>query len=221
MSAYRAVIFDLDGTLLDSLADIADSLNKVLAEMGLPTHSRDAYRYMVGAGMETLVQRALPPSRQDQATETRALAAMRREYERNWCRQTRPYPEIPDLLAALKQRGIAMAVLSNKPEDFTRKSVAALLEPEYFRVVRGARPDTPKKPDPAGALALAAQLALPVEDFLYVGDSGIDMQTARAAGMFAVGVLWGFRSKAELAESGAAALIGRPLELLELLEEIR
>lgn len=217
MPEYRAVIFDLDGTLLDTLADIADSMNNVLAAMGLRTHPRDEYRYFVGSGMENLVRRALPPEKLDEATVSRALTAMRREYQNNWRRQTRPYDEIPELLTALAGRRLSLTVLSNKPDDFTKKCVHALLDASLFQALRGAGPQTPRKPDPAGALALADQLALPPEHILYAGDSGIDMQTAKSAGMFAVGVLWGVRFAEELRENGADALISRPLELLNLL----
>lgn len=216
MPEYRAVIFDLDGTLLDSLADIADSMNLVLAAMNLPTHPRESYRYFVGSGMETLVRRALPADRRDQARAAEAVDAMRQEYQRRWHRQTRPYAEIPELLTALAQRRVKLAILSNKPDDFTQMSVAALLQAGLFQQIRGAGPDTPRKPDPTGALALADQLALPPEQILYVGDSGIDMQTAKSAGMFAVGALWGFRDARELQENGADALIARPLELLKM-----
>lgn len=220
MSRTRAVIFDLDGTLLDSLADIADAMNRVLAAFGLPEHPRDAYRYFVGEGLATLVARALPPQEREQPViREQVLAAMRREYGRSWREQTRPYPHIPELLSSLQEQEIELAVLSNKPEEFTRQAVAELLAPHRFAVVRGARPDTPRKPDPAGALALVAQLALPLADLLYVGDSGIDMETAKRAGIFAVGVLWGFRPAGELRAHGADALISHPLELLALLHQ--
>ncbi len=211
MSQTRAIIFDLDGTLLDSLADIADSMNRVLAALGLPEHPHEAYRYFVGEGMATLVARALPPEQREQPTiREQALTAMRREYGRNWRNQTRPYPQIPELLTALNRQGVTLTVLSNKPQEFTDQAVADLLAPHQFAAVRGARADTPQKPDPTGALALVAQLALPVTDLLYVGDSGIDMETAKRAGIFAIGVLWGFRPAEELRDHGADALISHP-----------
>ncbi|MFH7319361.1 HAD family hydrolase [Desulfurivibrio sp. D14AmB] len=218
MPRARAIMFDLDGTLLDSLADIADAMNRVLAGLKLPEHPRQAYRFMVGEGMPTLVSRALEPLR-DQKTEKVALAAMREEYGRSWRDQTRPYPQIPQLLTTLNRREIPLTILSNKPDDFTRQAVEELLAPHRFALVRGARPDTPRKPDPGGALALAKELNLPPAEFIYVGDSGIDMQTAKRAGMFAVGVLWGFRPAEELRQNGADALIDTPSQLLEILGE--
>ncbi|HET97600.1 MAG TPA: HAD family hydrolase [Desulfurivibrio alkaliphilus] len=219
MPQARAIIFDLDGTLLDSLADIADAMNRVLAGLKLPEHPRQAYRYMVGEGIATLVNRALPPTRRDAETQETALAAMREEYGRNWRKQTLPYPRIPALLTTLNRRGITMAVLSNKPDEFTQQAVRELLAPHRFAIVRGARADTPRKPDPAGALALAEELNLPPAEFLFVGDSGIDMQTAKRSGMFAIGVLWGFRPAEELRQNGADALISTPPQLLEFLDE--
>lgn len=212
---FRAIIFDLDGTLLDSLADLADSMNCVLEAAGLPTHNVEAYKRFVGDGMENLVRRALPHDRQDEAD--RALAAMRAEYGRRWRDKTRPYPGIPELLDALQERSLRLAILSNKPDDFTRLIVARLLPHWRIDAVMGLRPGWPRKPDPAGALAIARDLGLPPAAFLYVGDTDTDMRTAKAAGMFAVGVLWGFRTKEELCAHGAAALIEHPLELLELL----
>ncbi len=218
MNKRQAVIFDLDGTLLDSLADIAAAMNRVLAARDLPQHPQAAYRFMVGEGMATLVERALPPERRDPASRQAALDAMRADYGRNWHRRTRPYPKIPELLTALTTRDLILTILSNKPEEFTIQAARKLLPAHPFAIVRGARPDTPRKPDPAGALAIAEQLSLPPEAFLYVGDSGIDMRTAKGAGMFAVGILWGFRPSEELEADGADVLIANPLELLELLK---
>lgn len=214
----QAVLFDLDGTLIDSLTDLAESMNSVLGEMGYPTHPREAYRYFVGDGMETLVRRTLPPERRDEAMVAKGLAAMRTAYADRRHQATRPYPGIPELLDALTARQLPMIILSNKPDDFTREAAASLLGRWSFRAVRGVRPETPKKPEPAGALALAAELAIPPAAFLYLGDTSIDMLTANRAGMFPVGVLWGFRTAEELRESGAGALISTPLDLLPLID---
>jgi phosphoglycolate phosphatase len=211
---FQSVLFDLDGTLLDSLADLANSMNTVLARFGLPRHPQAAYRYFVGDGMETLARRVLPPEQLDDATVQRTMAAMREEYAGRWAEQTRPYPGIPELLDGLTGRGIGMAILSNKPDDFTREVVAALLARWRFDVVQGVRQDGIKKPDPAGALAIAQKLHVAPASVLYLGDTNTDMLTASRAGMYAVGVLWGFRTADELKKNGARAMIARPQDLL-------
>ena len=214
---YTHILFDLDGTLLDSLDDLADSMNAVLDRLGLPTHPTAAYRYFVGDGMETLARRVLPAAQVEAAVVALVVAAMRDEYASRWAVNTRPYDGIPAMLDGLAERGIGMAILSNKPDDFTNKVVASLLGKWQFLAVRGVLPGGPKKPDPEGALALAGQLGIPTRQFLYLGDTNTDMLTATRAGMFAVGALWGFRTGEELKKNGAKALIARPHELLDLL----
>lgn len=215
----QAVIFDLDGTLLNSLEDLADAMNAVLGAATLPGHPLDAYRYFVGEGIETLVRRALPENHRDEAAVARFVAAMAAEYDRRCLVKTRPYPGVPALLDALTARGVPMAVLSNKPHGPTVEMVAALLGSWTFAAVLGARPGVPKKPDPAGARELAGLLGLPAAAIVYVGDTATDMATAAAAGMFGVGVLWGFRTAEELRAAGARALVGEPRELLVLVAE--
>jgi phosphoglycolate phosphatase len=214
---YRAVVFDLDGTLLDTLADIAGAMNRVLRRLGLPEHPVAAYKYWVGEGISVLVERVLPADRADAATRAACAAAMRAEYGAHWAVASSPYPEIPALLDALTARGMALAVLSNKPDDLARRCVAHYLPRWPFAVVMGEEPRRPRKPDPAGALEIARQLAIPPRECIYLGDTGTDMQTAVAAGMYPVGALWGFREAAELRAAGAAVLIARPPELLRLL----
>jgi phosphoglycolate phosphatase len=210
----RAVLFDLDGTLVDSLEDIADSMNAVLARLGVPEHPVDAYRYFVGEGMEMLVRRALPDGRDDDTTLTSALLAVRAEYAKRSVRKTRPYPGIPELLDTLAGREIPVAVLSNKPHAPTLDLVGRLLGSWSFAAVLGAGPDRPRKPDPAGAFEIAGELGIAPTEWFYLGDTATDMQTARAAGMGAVGVLWGFRTADELTAAGAELLLPHPLDLL-------
>lgn len=214
---YQAVLFDLDGTLLDTLADLGNAMNRVLAAQGLPGHPLEAYRYFVGEGARLLVTRSLPENRRDAATIAACLAAFQADYDQNWQVETKPYPGIPEMLDALTARGLKLAVLSNKPHDFTRRCVHELLPRWTFNPVFGLRETVPRKPDPAGALEIAACLNIPPANFLYLGDTAIDMQTARAAGMFPVGALWGFRSAEELAESGAEVLLEEPVGLLGVL----
>ncbi len=216
---FKAVIFDLDGTLLNTLEDLAHSMNSVLQRFGFPSHPLHAYRYFVGDGMETLVRRTLPSDRREEEnTVATCLAAMRQEYGLRWKELTEPYPGIPQLLDALTEHRMPRAVLSNKPDDFTRQMVEALLSRWTFHPVFGERPGVARKPDPAGALEIARLLGFPPAEFLYLGDTNTDMQTARAAGMHAVGVLWGFRGREELTAYGAETLLEHPMDLLNLLD---
>ena len=211
---HRAIVFDLDGTLLDTLEDLADSMNAVLAAAGCPTHPVAAYRHFVGDGIRTLVRRACPAG---SAALADGVEALRAEYGRRWRAKTKPYPGVDRLLDALAARELPFAILSNKPDDFTRLTTEALLGRWRFAAVWGVRPDVPPKPDPTGALALAAALGVSPAEILYVGDTNTDMETAVAAGMDPVGALWGFRDAAELTASGARVLVARPEDVLALL----
>jgi phosphoglycolate phosphatase len=214
---YRAVVFDFDGTLLDTLRDLAESVNIVLSRSGFPEHPLEDYRHFVGEGIEELARRVLPEGHRDEATVTRTLTDVREEYRQRWPNHTRPYEGIPELLDALTARRVKMAIVTNKPDDSTRTMAARLLPRWEFDVIVGATSELPRKPDPKGALKAARRLRLSPGAILYVGDSDIDMKTANAAGMYAVGVLWGFRTADELMKNGAKVLIRKPLELLELL----
>ena len=211
---YKAVLFDLDGTLLNTLEDLADATNAALAELGLPGHPLEAYKQFVGDGMENLVRRAMRQERLDDALLARGIELTRHEYAGRWAEKARPYPGIPDLLDGLSRRGIPMAVFSNKPDEFTRLCVTRLLPGWHFAVVQGATPDLPLKPDPHGAWAVADRMGVAPGEILYLGDTNTDMQTAVAAGMFPVGALWGFRTADELLAAGAAALAASPAEVL-------
>jgi len=213
----KAVLFDLDGTLLDTLTDLADSMNAVLAELGLPGHPHDAYRYFVGDGLEILARRVLPEGSRTEPLIQRCAEGMRAKYQDHWADKSEPYQGIPELLNSLASRDLRLNILSNKPDDFTRLMVNHFLPNWRWDQVRGARPDTPKKPNPSAALAVAGQLGLAPHQFLYLGDTNTDMRTATAAGMYPVGVLWGFRTQTELEESGAQTVLHHPLDLLKLL----
>ncbi|MFH0941780.1 MAG: HAD family hydrolase [Chloroflexota bacterium] len=215
--AYRALLFDLDGTLLDTLRDIADSVNRALTSLGFPQHELDAYRYFVGEGVEALATRALPENRRDQITVSKLTARIDEEYSLRWANNSRPYRGIPELLDNLTGLGIRLAVLSNKAQGFAEKTVSRLLPYWHFELVVGAVPSVPKKPDPAAALQIARQMDLMPGEFLYLGDSAVDMKTASAANMYPVGALWGFRTADELLSGGAKALVKEPLDVLSLL----
>jgi len=214
--SLHAVLFDLDGTLLDTLDDLADSMNAVLAAAGHPVHPTDAYRRFVGDGVVNLARRALPPDHRDDAAVRRAVEAMRAEYKNRWDTRTRLYDGIPELLDELARRNIPAAVLSNKPHDFTLLCVRKLLARWSFAVVQGVTDDCPPKPDPAAALRVAELLNVTPAEVLYLGDTNTDMATAVAAGMVPVGALWGFRDADELTAAGAALLVTHPREVLEL-----
>ena len=213
---FDGVIFDLDGTLVDTLEDIADAMDRVLALEGAPGHSYEEYRYLIGHGIRNLVTQSLPPELRDEGRIARCYGRMIEDYGRNALLKTRPYDGVPELIRELRGEGVPLAIHSNKSDELTRSIVAALLDPADFVVVHGARPDAPLKPDPAVALAIAERFGVPPAYIVYLGDSLVDMRTARAAEMIAVGALWGFRTREELVESGAACVIDAPLDLLAL-----
>ncbi len=208
---FKAAVFDLDGTLLNTLEDLADATNAVLARHGWSGHPVDAYRYFVGDGPVLLLERALPPEVAGDAERVAELVAEYKEvYATRWDRKSRPYPGIAGLIEGLRGAGLKLAVFSNKPHEFTVKCVEGLLGDWQWDVVLGLRENFPKKPDPHGALEVAAQLGVRPGECVYFGDTATDMKTATAAGMFPVGVLWGFREAQELREAGARLLLERP-----------
>jgi phosphoglycolate phosphatase len=211
----RGLIFDLDGTLLDSIADIGGAMNDALAARGFPAHEMSAYLQMVGEGVETLALRALPKDAHVDVTEF--VAAYRVRYAERMEANTKPYDGIPAMLDALAARGLPMAVLSNKREDFTVELVRRQLSKWRFVEVRGERRGVPRKPDPTAALELARVLGVAPKDCAFVGDTPIDVQTAIAAGMQPVAVLWGFRGHDELHRAGARTLLTHPRDLISLL----
>ena len=215
----KAIIFDLDGTLLDTLDDLADANNQALSELGFPTHPVEDYKYHIGNGVRLLLERTLPENARDDATVEKGMAMMKQAYEKCWDNKTRPYAGVPELLDELARRGVRMAILSNKPHAYTRMIVDKLLANWQFEEVWGVSDTVPPKPDISGALSLAEKMGVTPANFLYLGDTGTDMETATAAGMFAIGVLWGFRTADELNRNGAKVLLSQPAELLALLDD--
>jgi phosphoglycolate phosphatase len=215
----HAVVFDLDGTLVDSLADLGESMNSVLAELDLPQHPLDAYRRYVGDGIRMLVVRALPEDARSEALVAQAVARLRVIYGARWDLKTRPYDGIEEALARLLGQRARLAVLSNKPHALTLSVVARFFSPGTFSGILGAEAGFPRKPDPAAAVELARRLSISPEHFCYVGDTATDMQTARAADMYAIGALWGFRDAEELLSSGAQALAKSPADLVTIVTE--
>jgi phosphoglycolate phosphatase len=213
----QAILFDLDGTLLDTIEDLTDAMNEALAAFGCPPRTVAECKVFVGDGAENFILRSLPEGRRDRETLAKVAPLYREAYGENWAVKTRAYEGIPELLDALAARGLKTAVLSNKPDDFTRLMVQQLLPRWRFGAVVGARDNWPHKPDPAAALDIAKALGVAPARFLYLGDTNTDMRTAVAAGMFPVGALWGFRTAEELLASGARVLVAKPQDVGEII----
>lgn len=213
----KAVIFDLDGTLLDTLDDLSDTVNEVLTAAGYPGHDTDFYRKAIGDGAPNLIRRSLPKDGRDPVTIERMLDHMREAYDRRWKNKTHPYEGITELLRHLQAKQVTMVVLSNKPHRKTLDCIQHFFPDSPFHGVYGARENVPLKPHPDAVLSVMQALAIESAHTLYVGDTNTDMQTATGAGLFAVGVTWGFRDAAELREHGAQAIIHHPMELVPFL----
>lgn len=216
MPSPQAYIFDLDGTLIDSLADIAESINRMLDDRDYPRCKAEDFKQMVGDGMEKLVERALPEAVREEKLILTCVEEYRAHYDTLWNAQTRPYEGIHEMLAELKARGMKLGVISNKAHRFTVPMTEHFFGTEIFDHILGQRPEVPRKPDAAGAHEMAAVLGVDLTACAYVGDSGIDMAFAKNAGMLGIGVSWGFRSVQELREHGAQIIVDHPRELLAL-----
>lgn len=223
----KAIIFDLDGTLLDSLQDIAESMNKALAASGFAEHPIEDYKGFVGNGLNELTKSVLPP---DKRTEKQIHAIAEKfwyAYEESWFLHTKPYPGIMYLIQLCVARKIKVAILSNKVHYFTKKMIR-----HYFRgvminhgknpfgIYSGEQPDKPIKPDPTRALELADRLKVQPECIALLGDSPIDIQTAKNAGMISIGAAWGFRPRKELEAAGADLIFDQPTDLSKYLESL-
>ena len=213
---FKGVIFDLDGTLVNSLQDIADSMNIVLKSYNYPTHSYEEHQSFIGSGIRSLVSKSLPLAHNNEKQINRCFNSMIEVYRDNCTRKTKPYDGIIELLDNLISRDIKLSVLSNKSDEFTKKITHALF-PNYFDPVIGLSIEKLKKPNPFGAVEISKNLGIKAEEIIYIGDTGIDMQTAKNANMFAAGVLWGYRPKEELIANGADYLLSSPLNLIQIL----
>ncbi|KIQ24205.1 HAD family hydrolase [Flavobacterium sp. MEB061] len=213
---FKGIIFDLDGTLVNSLEDISDAMNTVLTGLNYPTHTYDTYQYFIGSGLRNLVSKALPVSNNSDEQIEICFDCMINEYREVCTIKTKPYEGIITLLDNLVSRNIKLAVFSNKADELTKK-IAAEIFPNYFDAAVGLSTEELKKPNPFEALEISKTWNLKPEEILFVGDSDIDMQTAINANMFAVGVSWGYRTEEELIGNGAKVVINKPSELIEIL----
>jgi phosphoglycolate phosphatase len=212
----KGIIFDLDGTLLDTLEDIADSANEALRLSGHHVHPLDEYRFFVGNGVEHLVKMMLPEGTEDTVI-TQVIQDFHLAYDRNYANKCQPYPGITDLLKELNRRGVQVGVCSNKPDAFTQIMVKQYFSDTDFTAVTGQRKDLPRKPNAAMPRFILEKMNLTHDQCLFVGDSNVDMMTARNADMRSVGVSWGFRPIQELIDAGASFMIDHPSEILDLL----
>ncbi|MBQ2944994.1 MAG: HAD family hydrolase [Clostridia bacterium] len=213
----KTVIFDLDGTLLNTLSDLADSMNESLRILGFSGYATEKYRYFVGNGVRELARGVLPEGKKDDESIDRLLKIYNGIYTKNQFNKTAPYDNIKEAVTALKEKGFSVWVLSNKPDPNT-KMIAAHYFGDLFDGVMGQSDAFPRKPDPAAALHILERTETAPENAFFVGDSSTDMKTAKAAGVTAVGVTWGFRDEPELLENGADIIAHAPLDLPDLIK---
>lgn len=213
----RLVIFDLDGTLLNTIDDLAISTNYALRQFGFPEHALSEYPYFVGHGITKLIERALPQDQRNDATVSKLKQEFVKYYQQHKTDKTRPYQGISSVLEVLNEKGILLAVASNKYHQGTDELIRHYFGSSLFKVIAGQKEGVPAKPDPAVIHHILSQTGIPGSETLYVGDSGVDMQTAANSGITSVGVTWGFRPRRELEESGANHIAERPYDILNFI----
>lgn len=215
---YKVAIFDLDGTLTDTLESIAVAGNKTLESIGLEARSIEEYKYFAGDGADTLVRRMLVAAGDTECKLfDKAYNFYRKEFAIDCTYNVEPYDGIMDMVKALKEKGLKLAVLSNKPHARTVEVVYKYFKEDIFDFVQGQIDGINKKPDPQGALSIAKKLGVDTSECIYVGDTDVDMKTGKSANMYTVGVLWGFRDEKELIENGADKIVSKPNEIVELI----
>lgn len=208
----KAIVFDLDGTLLDTIPDIAGALNRALAAQGLPTHTVEACKTFIGGGIREAVRKAVPAGTSDEMQE-KVLACYKDDYRARCTEGTSYYPGVKEMLAELSTAGLMLGVLSNKTEATAQKIISAYFPNVKFDFVLGRAEGRPLKPDPGAAAPVLETLGLPPEEIAYAGDSGTDITFALGVGMLPIGAPWGYRSRRELADRGAQLLPESPAEL--------
>lgn len=215
----KAVLFDLDGTLLNTLDDLGDSTNYALGLYGLPSHSIEEYKYFVGNGMRKLIERAVPQGSSPQTVD-KVFDAFMEYYGKHYADKTAPYDGAVKMLNDVKSKGKIIAVITNKADSSAQQVVADYFGKDLFNLVFGQREGIPTKPDPTLTLMAMKELGVTPQECIFVGDSGMDVATGVNSGAYPVGVLWGFRKADELMENGAKRLISAPSELLGIIEEL-
>ncbi len=220
LNGCKALIFDLDGTLLYTLEDIARAVNISLSRYGYPGHETEDYRKKVGWGLFETVKRSMPTDRRDAVYVEPVLQALIEEYRKNPVVHTAPYDGIETVLDILEEKGLPKCILSNKEDSLTGRIVTEVLAKWSFFKVQGSRDDVPKKPHPSAALAMAASLGIDVSKILFVGDSAVDVETAKRAGMCSIGVLWGYKDREEIEAAGPACIVSSPQELGKILRKV-
>ncbi len=217
MPRYKGAIFDLDGTLLNTVADLGDSVNAALGELGFPPHDYEAYKKKIGHGFRNLIEVSLPEGKADDTLIEKGLALFLGAYDERYRNKTRPYDGMFSLVAALRNNGVILGVNSNKRNDYTRTLISDFFPEGSFVAVFGERSGVPKKPDPTTALEIAGIMGLKPEEIVYIGDTATDIQTGKNAGMDTIGVSWGFRGRAELESGGASFVVDLPEQIPEII----
>ncbi len=219
MTKLKAIFFDLDGTVCNTLQDLAECTNRALADFGLPPHPVEAYRMIVGNGVDTQMKRAIGEEKYSKELADKVKAKFKAYYDRDYLKNTRSYEGMEQALDALRAMGLKLAVFSNKPDEFAGK-VCEELFGNRFDLVAGNRPGIPVKPDPTGLFAAVERLGVRPEECLYCGDSWVDVDTGKNAGMPVIGAEWGFRGRKELEERGADFLLQSPSQLPQLVAQL-
>lgn len=214
----KLVIFDLDGTLIDSLGDLAAAVEYALAQNGYPSNPPDSYRYFVGNGALKLIERALPKGASEEEIK-RVHKTFSGRYREHCLELTKPYPGIEDMLRRLNESGIKLAVASNKPDEFSKQIVTALFGDDKFDTVHGKREGVPTKPSREIVDSIMSELSIGAEETVFVGDSNVDVQTAHNSGLKCIGCAWGFRGADELRDSGADIIAYNTKDIADIILE--
>lgn len=212
----KAIIYDLDGTLFNSLEDLADATNNALRISGFPIRKIEEYNYIVGSGVIQQIKRSLPIEyNNDEQTINKVIQDFSEQYDKNWMKKSVPYEGVEQLLYNLKENGYLQAVASNKPDFFTKKIVKHFFEEGIFDFVSGNTPELEKKPSPDIVFKIMKELGVTADECIFIGDTNVDINTAKNAGIFSIGCLWGFRTRSELEKAGADIIVSHPDEIFQ------